>query len=646
MNNSKFWNSNNSSTATRNKTTVKVSKGVISVLAVVALLIIGLGFVFYVAILQPALSVMADVNVVKADSKAVLTAISNRDLVTMDTKLTKTEKDLATLRTNRDAKLGWARNMTLFKLNEFYSDSDRFLNAANTGISALREVEGLVKPFASAAGLKVDAATTASQNQDQGLMEAFQTWVSLMPQVAGQMDGVIAKVALIGKELAPINTAKYPEEINGIAVRDNLEFIKDKLSKAGEYGPDIKQALTIFPRVLAVGTPEKRYMIIMQNDKELRPTGGFMTNYATFKIKDGLLQSDFSSKDMYSIDLTLMKIDATYTFPKAPDAYTKWLKVEHWYARDMNSSPDFVDSMNQFMKFYSMAGRIDPYEIKPVDGIVAIDTDVVKELLDVTGPVTVSGVTYTKDNVVLELERIASLALREQANRKKVLGNLMQAMLENVFKSDQNLWAKIINKGIDLAVRKHIQAYVFDADAQALIEKYNFGGRITENVNGDYAAVISTNLGGDKTNWFVSKKVTHTLAKEGNKWVRTIKIDYSYPQPAADYGPFVKRFRDWVRVYVPLGSQVISVTGSEDGTGTDQDRNKTIMTGFLELGPTETKTMTFKYYLPEGVIKGDNYTLTIQKQSGIDSEQHTVEVMNQKQEIKLDRDTQVYFKLK
>jgi hypothetical protein len=302
--------------------------------------------------------------------------------------------------------------------------------------------------------------------------------------------------------------------------------------------------------------------------------------------------------------------------------------------------------MDQFLKFYNLAGRLDPVEIKPVDGIIAIDTDVVRELLEVTGPVTVSGITYTSDNVVLELEKIASLELREQVNRKKVLGNLMEAMLVNVFQSDKNLWSKIIDRGVSLALRKHVLVYLFDAEGQALVEKYNFAGRIISETPGDYSAVISTNLGGDKTNWFTTKKVTHSLTKEGDKWVRTVKIDYKYTQPSDEFGPFVKRFKDWVRVYAPLGSQFISVDGSEDGTTTDQELNKTYFTGYVELGPNEAKTLTFKYYLPAGKVNGDTYSLTIQKQPGIDSEVHVVEVSGKKQEINLDKDTVVNFKLK
>ena len=219
-------------------------------------------------------------------------------------------------------------------------------------------------------------------------------------------------------------------------------------------------------------------------------------------------------------------------------------------------------------------------------------------------------------------------------------------MLVNVFQSDKNLWSKIIDKGISLAVRKHVLVYLFDAEGQALVEKYNFAGRIIVDTPGDYAAVISTNLGGDKSNWFTAKKVTHALVKEGDKWVRTVQIDYTYTQPTEEFAPFAARFKDWVRVYVPLGSQFISLDGSEDGTTSDQELNKTYFTGYIELASGETKTLKFKYYLPAGKVNGDNYSLTIQKQAGIDSETHVVDVAGKKQEITLNKDTVVNFKLK
>lgn len=607
--------------------------------------LIGVFLIFYVLVLKPGLALYGTIKVLKNDGSQVSAALKNRDLIALGAALDKTQADLTSLKADKEKKFGWAKNLKLFKANEFYSDSDRFINAGLYAIDALRQTSTIITPFASAAGLKV----TADQKvvEAQGLMEAFQGWISIMPQVADQMDGVIATVAKIGEELAPINVDKYPVKIGGFALRANVAFIKDTLSQADTYAPDIKKALQIIPGVLAVGTPTKRYMIIMQNDKEIRPTGGFMTNYATFKITNGLLDSDFTSKDMYSVDLTLQTIDVWYTFPAAPLPYTRLLKVEHWFARDMNYSPDFPTSMDQFMKFYNMAGTINPYEIKAVNGIFAIDTYVIQELLDVTGPVTVNGVTYTKDNVVLELEKIASLALAEQSNRKKVLGDLMQSMLLNVFQSESDVWPKLIEKAISLAQRKHISIYLFDPVAQSLVDSYGLGGRITDPVTGDYLMVVSTNLGGDKTNWFTHKEVTHTLAKEGTRWADTVNIKYTYATPEGDYALFLKRFRDWVRVYAPAGSELISTVGSEDTTLnlSDQERGKVWFSGYVELGPGETKEMTFKYYIPDTAIVNGNYTLTIQKQAGIDSEKYTIVSNGKTQKMDLKTDTKITVQL-
>lgn len=654
MEKSKFWNANNitsissigggtkgSNSGKGGKKTLLKGLGITGILSLVVVGIVGL--LAYIYVLTPAYSVLSVFNQLKADMNDVSSSLSNRDLVTLASDLDSVEKGLNNLRSERDKQFSWAKDMQMFKLNEFYSDSDRFINAGLYGVDAMRELSVIVTPFADAAGLKVSPDQEVPQQE--GLMEAFQMWVSLMPEVAGKMDGVIEKVSMIGNELKPINVEKYPEEFRGMPVRENIRFIKDKLSGADQYAPDIKLALTLFPRVLGIDTPLKRYMILMQNDKEIRPTGGFMTNYATFKIDDGLLQSDFTSKDMYSIDNALDIIDATYDFPDAPAPYGKYLKVERWYARDMNYSPDFVTSMDQLMKFYNMAGTITPYDIKAVDGIFAIDTEVIRELLEVTGPVTVNGITYTPDNVVLELEKIASLQLQEQANRKRVLGDLMEAMLINVFESDRNLWTKLIDKGIDLAVRKHVQVYLFDPEAQALVEKYGLGGRIKEPVAGDYSMVVSTNLGGDKTNWFVNKEVNHSLEKDGNRWLRKVNIKYTYTEPTGDYALFAKRFRDWVRVYAPAGSQFIGVDGSEDGTMTDQERGKVWYSGYLEMGPGESKEITFSYYLPEGMDFSSAYELTLQKQGGVATETHTVSINGKKEviDLKSDRNVRIVF---
>jgi hypothetical protein len=140
--------------------------------------------------------------------------------------------------------------------------------------------------------------------------------------------------------------------------------------------------------------------------------------------------------------------------------------------------------------------------------------------------------------------------------------------------------------------------------------------------------------------------VTHKLEKEVDRWVKTVNIKYKYTEPSAEYGALVKRFRDWVRLYVPIGSEIITVEGSEDGSlnMSDQERNKVWFSGFLEMGPGESKEMTFKYYLPTEFVNENEYVLNIQKQSGIDREKHTVVYGGETKEIDLFKDTVVRLK--
>lgn len=633
----KFWKPNISSLtqvkfkSPGNKKVGKLLGITAIVITVIFLLVGGIAYAF---VISPAMALKVHVDKLSADGDKLSEAFQGRDLVLFDQVLDETEKDINELRKERDARFGWAKDFP--KVKEYYTDSDYFLNAGLYAIDAGREFITVVTPFADAAGLKVEATQEVTE---KSFAEAFSDWIALMPKVANDIDPLLAKLDKVGDELAKVDASKYPEEIGNTPVKSSIVSAQTTLASLSEYAPDLKRALVVVPELLGVGGYDKRYMIIMQNNAEMRPTGGFWTNYATFKIKNAMPNSDFSSKDMYSIDYTLDAMDAYYDFSVGlPDPLRKYLLVERWFARDANFSPDYPTSIDQFMKSYNLAMRINPTEIKPVEGVFAIDNDVVSELLGVTGPATVNGITYSEDNVTLELEKLASLALKEQANRKKILGDLMERMLINVFESDKNLWPKLIEKGIDLLNRKHILMYSTNPEVQALLVKYNFAGQLVDVSDSDYIFAVTSNLGGDKTNMFIQREITNTLSSEQGKMVKTVSIKYTYLPAEGEYAYFAKMYKDYIRLYVPKGSTLISVTGSEDGDGTGEELNKTYFHGFVTLGPDQTKEITFKYSLPDGVVKNGQYKLYIQKQAGMDEERYNVIVNGVKTSLDLDTD--------
>ena len=217
-------------------------------------------------VVKPAYSVISNVNTLKADVSGLRSAVIGRDLVSFEKTLAKTESDLNDLRQSRERNFSWAKNFGPSKA--YYEDSDHFINAALDGIAAGREFSTLISPFADAGGLKV---REDQQVKETGLAEAVSTWISLMPQVANDLDKVIVKLDSAGTELSKINANRYPKSFRGVAVRDIIASAQRNLSSLSENAPDIKTALNIIPGVLGVDTGMKRYMIIMQNNKEQRP---------------------------------------------------------------------------------------------------------------------------------------------------------------------------------------------------------------------------------------------------------------------------------------------------------------------------------------------------------------------------------------
>jgi len=114
--------------------------------------------------------------------------------------------------------------------------------------------------------------------------------------------------------------------------------------------------------------------------------------------------------------------------------------------------------------------------------------------------------------------------------------------------------------------QKHVLFYMNDVNAQAGFDGLNAAGRVMP-FAGDYFNINEANFGGAKSNMFVSEAVTqdYNLQSDGSI-VKTVTVDYKNPYPPSDCN--LERgnlclnavLRDWVRIYVPQGSQLISNT--------------------------------------------------------------------------------------
>jgi len=384
-----------------------------------------------------------------------------------------------------------------------------------------------------------------------------------------------------------------------------------------------------------LGDPaEEKYLILFQNNEELRPTGGFMTAYAILRFDQGVPNAD-AADDIYTLDGTIPNR------PVAPRPILSYLpKVNQFNLRDTNLSPDFKVSMDMFNTLYKTASLY-----QPVDGIIAVDTHALVAAMNILGDVTAdNGVTYTtKENaichcadVVYQLEVSADRPVNYvRTDRKSAIGSLMYAILNKAFAvSPKIYWGKLFQAMVTETQQKHLIFDLYNTDAQQGIEALNAGGRI-QDFQGDYIHINDVNFGGNKANLFVSESVTQKyILSNDNSITKTVTVNYKNPYPPSDCN--LERgglclnalIRDWFRIYVPKGSQLVDSQGSEVKVTSYDELGKTVFEGYFVINPLSTKTFTITYTLPFKLASNSTLPLLIQKQGGVDHEDTTITVGN------------------
>lgn len=606
-----------------------------SLIVLIVLIIISVLSLF--TIVLPAKIVYKDIQKTSLQAKATIDAIKKQNIALASEELEKTKKDLT--QTQKDLqKLNLLKFIPI--INGYYGDGQHLIKAGFYGLDAVTVLIDSVEPYADVLGLKGQGSFvggTASQR--------IETAVKTMGKITPHIDDIAKYLSLAKKELDYVNPSGYPSFFGGDKIKRELAQVKKMTSDGVVFVNDAKPLIKILPNLL--GDPkEKKYLVLFQNDKELRPTGGFITAYAIFRIDKGIIHVD-RSDDIYTLD------NSVRGKPKAPEPILKYLpKVSVLNLRDTNLSPDFVESMKTFNSLYkNSSSKVE------VDGIIALDTSVLVSTIKILDDeVYAGGIKFTTKNdtrcdcpqVIYTLEslistprsldlRVTSLA-SVQAQRKDILGVLLYAIMEKALKSSPKIyWGPLFQDMIKQTNEKHVLFYLYNKDAQSGVEALNASGRIKQ-FEGDYLHINQANFGGAKANLFVKEvvKTSFDIANEGTI-KKTITINYKNPHPPSDCN--LERgnlclnavLRDWIRIYVPKGSTLIDSTGSEVKLNTYEELGKTVFEGYLTVRPKGVATFTISYTLPFKV-SSNTLPVFIQKQPGTYDNEYTIIVNGKEKE--------------
>jgi hypothetical protein len=402
-----------------------------------------------------------------------------------------------------------------------------------------------------------------------------------------------------------------------------------------EMGTDLDTVVYLADALMNTEGEVKTYLILFQNDLELRPGGGFIGSFGILKVKDGH-GVDFTVHDTGNFD---GRIPDT-VLPPYPMKET--LGIPSWKFRDSNYAPDFATNAKQAEDFYHMGQGGEQF-----DGVVAITTDVLTSFLSITGPIEIEGFpgTYGADNAVIDLERQVEKNYVDQGiafgERKTVMGILGSEIIGRVKAMPLSQKYDLFKALLADLHKKDIQIMLKDEALQSAVIAAHWDGAFDAQWKDDYLFLVDANLNSWKSDYFVKRSYDYIIDLSQDVPQATLAVTYKHTAVARDW--LTKDYQTFLRVYVPKGSYLTEITGNSKPQVYGEFMDKKYFGVLMQVPINSEKTVTFRYSLPKN-IERDWYDLEIQKQPGLDGVPVHVTVIAKdgtktEKSFALDRDT-------
>ncbi|RJP52181.1 MAG: DUF4012 domain-containing protein, partial [Anaerolineaceae bacterium] len=362
--------------------------------------------------------------------------------------------------------------------------------------------------------------------------------------------------------------------------------------------------------------------------------------------------------------------DYSKPYPISPWQFKEFMNIEMLIFRDSNWFTNFPTTASWAEYYYAYSRSAS------ADGIIAINMQVIKRLLQAVGPIRVDTVDFpiTYDNVQDYMRSAKESPPKGisggEWDRKQFIGKLAQPILEKILNARGETWAKLGSVLMELLDEKQILLQFDNEEATALLEHRNWDGAVRIPENNDFLMVVDTNMGYNKSNAVMEMALDYavnltnlahpagllTVQQINHSTVEILCEPYfttRFLQPILAPGEIPDQIYNmdechwgYLRIYTPAGAKLthsnpqeipaestwlgVTIPARTDDLG-DEDIHGAQVFGMLVLTPThETTTAEFEYSLPPEVLSQNteneawSYRLRVQKQPGMVAQPFTL----------------------
>ncbi len=568
-------------------------------------------------------------------------SIADIDPVKLDNIIREVREDVVVLDTSARPFLPITPYLTFLpRVGPLMADAESYLDLADAATNAA----STLRPTLQTALLTAQEDRVQTDNQ-------FAYLVTLLQDAQPNLNLIETDVARIQSSYAELESK---EELPW-AVRQFIPLADEFLPEAGT-GLDLAQIVpTLFEG-------DKLYHVWIQNNDELRGTGGFVNGVVLLRISDGSI-TEFEYQSSEAINGNWEYLDQ---LPEPPPPLAEFMLLPVWITQDASYYPNFPTSAENGLNLYTIQQPNEP----PADGVIAIDQIFVRKMLDAIGPTYIPALdtTITGDNIIEVMREFFDnpAGLEEGENRiqarRNFIGQMTEALQERMTDdaSSLDLFA-LARVGIDAAAARNVQVYMRDDVAARTIAELGWNGAMEEQADRDSLAVVDNNIGYNKVNAVVNRSTRYAIKlADVGPHASSLAVTYRHTAPpSADaciqfqhynrdtvYADLFNRcYYNYVRVYSApsaelVGSSSEPISGEFLLNATDYDgairpitdpRDQSGFATLLLIPQGSESVLSMDLSIPASVVQPraegiKEYRLMVRKQAGMLSENATIQV--------------------
>jgi len=368
--------------------------------------------------------------------------------------------------------------------------------------------------------------------------------VTALLSVIGDLDPAKLRVRGDTVNLAPIIEAAPKLKVVDVAIDNALHDLRKvpssswftpidgvrssmmtTLSAVGGYVDAATRAAEVLPDLLGNDGP-KRYFVGLQNEAEMRGTGGLPGSFAILVANKGTVKFTHFESD---VALQPGKTHLIQTGLNFGNAYRQTYAEANPTQRYVNSniSPNFKYAAQIWAAMWEKVSG------EHVDGALALDPQVLANLLTATGPVkTAGGGVLTAENVVPLTEQQEYAIFSDNNQRKQFLVDVLKDVSNYTIEGHAS--ANSLVSALSLSSREHrVQFWTSNASAQALIDETNYSGSIPAAPGRPFVGMVVSNNAAGKLDYYLRRSVQYESTGCGSSRDVTVTMQLQNTAPAS-----------------------------------------------------------------------------------------------------------------